>query len=63
MVHPHISGRNIFIFLPNISEMHICNSVSGYKKSKRKIVCKFYGTKWNCRMRKKGVRGECEGIL
>jgi len=62
MVQPHVSGRNIFIFLPNISEVHKCNSLNGYKKSKRMIVFKFYGTKWNCRMRKKGVRGICESI-
>lgn len=57
MGHPHIFRRNSFIFLPNISEMHRCNSVNGDKESKRMIVCKVYGTKWNCRMRKKGLRG------
>jgi hypothetical protein len=50
MGHPHISGGNIFIFPPNISEMHRCDSVNGYKISKHTLVCKVYGTKCNCRM-------------
>jgi len=56
MGRPHIFGRNTFIFLPNISEMHRSNRVNGYEKSKRVIVCKVYGTKWNCRMSKKGMK-------